>query len=62
MKIGIVACPVHGDNETTPYCPNCRPYQIVHTQALGNKWHKKGTCSQCDAVREMVKEKTKELS
>ncbi len=26
MKQGIVACPVHGDNETTPNCPNCRRY------------------------------------
>ena len=61
MKQGIVACPVHGDNETTNYCPNCRPYQIVHTQALGDKWHKEGTCDQCDAVRQMMEEKEEEL-
>lgn len=28
MKQGIVACPVHGDNETTSSCPDCRPYQF----------------------------------
>lgn len=26
MKQGVVACPVHGDNETTVKCPDCRPY------------------------------------
>lgn len=26
MIEGIVACPVHGDNETTSRCPDCRPY------------------------------------
>ena len=28
MKQGIVACPIHGDNETTLECPDCRPYNV----------------------------------
>ncbi len=60
MRKGIVMCPVHGDNETTSYCPNCRFYQIAHTQAMGDKWHKPGTCDQCDAVRQMIEDKRME--
>ena len=26
MREGVVACPVHGDNETTSNCPDCRPF------------------------------------
>ena len=22
-------CPIHGDNETTPECPDCRPYKVM---------------------------------
>ncbi len=35
MKKGVVACPVHGDNETTEHCPDCRPYAM---------------CSDCDEL------------
>lgn len=34
MKQGIVACPVHGDNETTPRCPDCRPYMFPDPEEL----------------------------
>lgn len=28
MKKGIVKCPIHGDNETTNKCPDCREYNV----------------------------------
>lgn len=34
MKQGIYQCPVHGDNETTPRCPDCRPYNTIDPNTL----------------------------
>ena len=28
MNQKIVMCPIHGDNETTKNCPNCRDYEM----------------------------------
>ena len=32
-------------------------YKNYHTVAIGQKWCKEGICTQCDGIREMLKEK-----
>lgn len=41
-KVGIVACPVHGDNETTKNCPDCRPYIL----SVAGTWK----CPKCKKI------------
>lgn len=53
MKKGIVACPVHGDNETTKDCPNCRPYMKDQAAvSLGKRGGQVKSKAKTKAVRE----------
>lgn len=68
MKEGIVACPIHGDNETTPNCPDCRPCKerknvsrdISWLDRDIKRWKEIGTLIPKDQIK--IYEKIRDLS